>query len=52
MNNGDTIPWVYMGVARGSGNANDPLPLLGKIFEIDQENPLHRKTSLKLTVDF
>jgi hypothetical protein len=23
-------------------------PLLGKIFEIDRENPLHRKKSLKL----
>jgi hypothetical protein len=25
-------------------------PVFGKIFEIDRENPLHRKKSLKLTV--
>jgi hypothetical protein len=30
-----------MGVVRGSGYANDSL--LGKTFEIDSENPLHRK---------
>jgi hypothetical protein len=34
---------MTMGVAR------HPDPLLGKIFEIDHENPLHRKKSLKLT---
>jgi hypothetical protein len=36
-----TMTLQVMGVARGSGYANDSL--LGKTFEIDRENQLHRK---------
>jgi hypothetical protein len=36
-----------MGVARGGMRTT---PLLGNIFEIDRENPLHRSKSMKLTV--
>jgi hypothetical protein len=43
-----------MGVARGPGGWVRTTPLLGKICEIDRENPLHRKNilnkSLKLTM--
>jgi hypothetical protein len=38
---------INMGIAKGNRGMQTS-PLLGKIFEIDRENPLHRKKSLKL----